>query len=381
MDRKTGEYRISRHQDEQVRAFLPHPLPPDPPLNISEGMRSLLHLADAEIRRLDLAGKLVPSPKWFIYSFVRKEALLSSQIEGTQATLEDVLNYEAGEKPKNPDDVQEVCNYIAALEYARKELANPKGLPLSIRLLRETHKRLMKGVRGDKKNPGEIRTSQNWIGGSRPGNAKFVPLPPVEVPELLSSLEKWIHHSNDYCPLIRIGLAHAQFETIHPFLDGNGRIGRLLIALLMEHWKLLHQPLLYLSVVFKRYQSEYYERLNDIRIHGNWEGWIEYFLECVGKAAGEAVDTAERIFALTSRDRDKVLKSKTASVPAIRLLERLLENPIVTLPSSIKLLGAGKPTVIKALDVLVKLKILRETTGKMRDRIYHYHEYLVILKE
>jgi Fic family protein len=322
---------------------------------------------------------MVPNAEWFLYGFVRKEALITSQIEGTQATLQDVMAFEAGEQAERPDDVREVCNYVDALKYARKELASPKGLPLAIRLLCEAHKRLMKGVRGSDKQPGEIRRSQNWIGGTRPGNARFVPPPPEVVPDALGALEKWIHAKDPLPPLVRIGLAHVQFETIHPFLDGNGRIGRLLISLLVEHWGLLKSPLLYLSVAFKRHRQEYYQRLSAVRADGDWEGWTQFFLDCVTEAADDGVGAAQRLFTVTSKDRTKLANHPSATVPAIRLFEMLPANPMVTLPGAIKLLGVTKPTVIKALDALQKADILRETTGKKRDRVYAYHHYLQVL--
>jgi Fic family protein len=378
--RITGTYRISRAGDEDVRAFVPIPLPPvDPPLAIDGDLAKGLATATTSLGQLAVAANLVPSSEWFIYGFVRKEALITSQIEGTQATLRDVMAFEAGQAAERPDDVREVCNYVDALAYARREISRPHGLPLCTRLLCEAHKRLMKGVRGSDKLPGEIRRSQNWIGGTRPGNARFVSPPPDAVAEALSSLEKWLHGPDLLPPLVRAGLAHAQFETIHPFLDGNGRIGRLLIALLVEHWGLLKSPLLYLSAAFKRHRDEYYRRLSAVRTDGDWEGWTAYFLECVREAADDGVDAAQRLFALVTKDRGRLTNHPSATVPAIRLFEQLPEHPIVTLPRAIKLLKVSKPTAIKALDALQKAKILRETTGKKRDRVYAYHAYLQVL--
>lgn len=236
--------------------------------------------------RLELAGEMVPSLDWFIYAFVRKEAVLSSQIEGTQATLMDLLNYEAERDAPPPNaDVEEVCNYLDALTYAREQLASPSGLPLSIRLLNEAHRLLLRGARGANKQPGEMRRSQNWIGGSRPGNATYVPPPPHALPEALSAFERYIHQEDDTPSLIRAGLLHVQFESIHPYLDGNGRIGRLLVTLLLEHWGLLARPLLYLSLFFKRHRQEYYRRLNAVRVDGDWEGWLDFFLDGVATIA------------------------------------------------------------------------------------------------
>lgn len=380
MARDTGRYETTKLGGEQVRAFVPVPLPPSHPALVLEGNLATLH-ADAmsAIGRLDIAGTIVPNAEWFLYGFIRKEAVITSQIEGTQATLIDVLTYEATNKAQHPEEVQEVCNYVDALTYARREIASSKGLPLSMRLLCEAHKRLLRGSRGAEKQPGEIRTSQNWIGGTRPGNAVFVPPPPEDVNAALSDLERWIHSDDTLPPLIRAGLAHVQFETIHPFLDGNGRIGRLLIALLVEHWGLLSSPLLYLSLAFKRRQQEYYRCLSAVRNEGDWEAWTEYFLECVREAAENGVITAQRVFALVSKDRQRLLNSSTATVPALRLFDALPNRPMVTLAGVMKALKTTKPTASKAIDVLRDAKILKETTGKQRDRVYAYHGYLQLL--
>jgi len=382
MARDTGTYRTTNVAGESVRAFVPHPLPPtDPPLALDENLTALLSAAQAVLGRLSVAATMVPSIDWFLYGFVRKEAVISSQIEGTQATLEDVLQFEATEKTDRPDDVREVCNYIEALSWARRELARPKGLPLSARLLCEAHKRLLKGARGEGKQPGRVRRSQNWIGGTRPGNARFVPPPPDAVPATLSALERWLHKKDPLPPLVRAGLAHVQFETIHPFLDGNGRIGRLLIALLLEQWDLLDAPLLYLSLAFKRHRQQYYRRLSAIRTSGDWEGWTRFFLECVRETGDDAVDAAQRLFALLGRDRRTLTAHRRATVTAIRLLDLLPTHPIVTLPTAMELLETTKPTAGKAINALRKAGILRETTGKQRDRVYAYHDYLNVLTE
>src|SRR5207253_3042016 len=273
--RQPGRYEKSTLAGEGVSAFIPDRLPP--PIKVSKELGAKVRLAEQKLSRLELAGDMVPSLEWFIYAFVRKEAVVSSQIEGTQASLVDLLAYEAGApagKDESTDDVEEVSNYLAALEYARQQLRGDKGLPLSTRLLNEAHHRLMKGVRGSTKQPGELRRSQNWIGGTRPGNALFVPPPPQELGRLLSDLEKYIHRDDDLPALVRAALVHVQFETIHPYLDGNSRIGRLLITLLLEHWKLLSEPLLYLSLFFKRHRAEYYRLLNAVRLEGAWEPWV-----------------------------------------------------------------------------------------------------------
>jgi Fic family protein len=322
---------------------------------------------------------MVPSTDWFLYGFVRKEAVITSQIEGTQATLRDVLTFEATEQADRPDDVEEVCNYVDALAHARSQLANPRGLPLSTRLLCETHRILMSGVRGQDKLPGEVRRSQNWIGGSRPGNARFVPPPPEDVPEALAALEQWLHAHDELPPLVRAGIAHVQFETIHPFLDGNGRIGRLLIMLLVEHWGLLDQPLLYLSLAFKRRQPEYYERLAAVRSDGDWEGWTTFFLECVREAADDGVSVARALHALLGRDRHRIISHDRSTVAAIELLDNLPAHPVMTVPRAARLLAVTAPTARKAIDLLETLDVLRETTGRQRDRVYAYHEYMRIL--
>lgn len=383
MLRTTGTYRVTKiggSGGEEVRAFVPVPLPPaDPPLALDETLMSLHAEAVGAVGKLSVAGAMVPSPQWFIYGFVRKEAVVSSEIEGTQATLADVVTYEATKQAKRPDDVREVCNYVDALTYARAQIAKPNGLPLSSRLLCEAHKRLMRGVRGADKRPGEIRRSQNWIGGTRPGNAQFVPPPPEEVPALIAQLDMWLHSDDALPPLVKAGLAHVQFETIHPFLDGNGRIGRLLITLLLEHWGLLMTPMLYLSLAFKRRQQEYYARLSGVRIAGEWEAWTTFYLECVREAADDGVRAAQAIFSLIGKDRARLIKHDTVTVPAVRLLDLLPSHPVVTLPLAVELLGVSKPTAIKAIESLEKTGILKETTGKRRDRVYGYQKYLDLL--
>jgi Fic family protein len=380
MARTTGTYSTRTVAGERIQAFVPRPLPPTKPSLALEGGLVQLHVdALAALGRLDVAGTMVPSTDWFLYGFVRKEAVVSSQIEGTQATLQDVVVFEATRRSERPADVEEVCNYVDAMAYARKEISNPKGLPLCVRLLCAVHKRLMKGVRGSDKQPGTVRSSQNWIGGTRPGNARFVPPPPEAVPAALAALEKWLHGNDPLPPLVKAGLAHVQFETIHPFLDGNGRIGRLLIALLVEHWKLLSSPLLYVSLGFKRHRQEYYERLSAVRVDGDWEGWTSFFLECVRESADDGVATARGLFAQVSDDRRKVMASKLSTLMAVRLFDLLPTHPTVTLPRSTELLQTSKPTAVKAIDALQKAGVLHEITGKRRDRVYAYKAYLDLL--
>jgi Fic family protein len=382
MARITGTYRTTVVGSEKVKAFIPHPLPPrDPPLVIEGGLARLHAEAVAAVGQLVVAGAMVPSANWFLYGFVRKEAVISSQIEGTQATLMDVLTYEATHKAERPADVEEVCNYVEALSLARSEIAKPRGLPFCTRLLCAAHKRLMRGTRGAEKQPGAVRTSQNWIGGSRPGNARFVPPPYDVLPQALADLERWVHGEDPLPPLVRAGLAHVQFETIHPFLDGNGRIGRLLIALLVDHWELLKTPLLYLSLAFKRRRSDYYQRLLEVRTKGDWEGWTEFFLQCVRESAEDGIGAAKRLFDLLGRDRRIVANHEATTVSTVRLFDFLPEHPIVTLPRVIKVLKTTKPTAGKAIEALCRAGILHETTGKQRDRIYAYSSYVKVLTE
>ena len=379
--RATGRYERSTVGGEEVAAFVAHALPPvDPPVVVAGALAERLRTAEQALVRLELAGEMVPSLDWFIYAFVRKEAVLSSQIEGTQATLVDLLTFEAqggAEQNAAPNaDVEEVCNYLDALAYARAQLATPKGLPLSMRLLSETHSRLMRGVRGAEKLPGEVRRSENWIGGSRPGNAAYVPPPPQVLGEVLGAFEKYLHADDSLPPLVRAGLLHVQFETIHPYLDGNGRIGRLLVTLLLEHWKLLTKPLLYLSLFFKRHREDYYRRLNAVRVDGDWEGWLDFFLDGVGTIADEAVASARDLFALVAADRAHVLAHEGMSVVALRIFELLPRHPVVTVASVMKLVETTKPTAGRAIELLVAAGVLVETTGKRRDRSFVYRGYL-----
>ncbi len=378
-ERITGRYERTVVGGEEVAAFIPRALPPARPPLVLDTLDQPLRAAEQALVRLELAGEMVPSLDWFLYAFVRKEAVLSSQIEGTQATLVDLLTFEAqdGERGAVPNvDVEEVCNYLDALSFARAQLADPKGLPLSMRLLDQTHRRLMRGVRGAEKVPGELRQSQNWIGGSRPGNAAYVPPPPHALGEVLSAFEKYLHGKDGLPPLVRAGLLHVQFETIHPYLDGNGRIGRLLVTLLLEHWKLLSRPLLYLSLYFKRHREDYYRRLDAVRIDGDWEGWLGFFLDGVTTIANEAVASARALFALVADDRARLLTREGMSIAALRLFELLPRHPVVTVASVIKMVETTKPTAGRAIDLLVSAGVLVETTGKKRDRSFGYQTYL-----
>lgn len=378
--RATGRYERTTVGGEEVAAFVPHDLPPAHPKLVVDALAERLRAAEHALVRLELAGEMVPSLDWFIYAFVRKEAVLSSQIEGTQATLVDLLTFEAQEDaaasvPASAD-VEEVCNYLDALAHARAQLVDPEGLPLSMRLLNDSHRRLMRGVRGAEKLPGEIRRSQNWIGGSRPGNAAYVPPPPHALGELLGAFEKYLHADDTLPPLVRAGLLHVQFETIHPYLDGNGRIGRLLVTLLLEHWQLLTKPLLYLSLFFKRHRADYYRRLDAVRSDGDWEGWLDFFLDGVATIADEAVTSARELFALVAADRERVLAQDGMSVVALRLFELLPRHPVVTVASVMKLVATTKPTAGRAIELLGAASVLVETTGKKRDRSFVYRGYL-----
>ncbi len=383
MRRITGTYRTAEVGGEKVGAFLPHPLPPrDPSLFLDGELDGLHREAMAATEMLNLAASMVPSPGWFLYGFVRKEAVISSQIEGTQATFEDIVSFEATRQTERPADVKEVCNYIDALALIRGELATEDGLPFCMRLLCRAHERLMHGVRGAEKQPGAVRRSQNWIGGSRPGTARFVPPPPDVIIEALSSLEAWLHEDEPPLPpLVRAGLAHVQFETIHPFLDGNGRIGRLLIVILLEQWHVLDAPLLYLSVAFKRHQQDYYACLDAVRTDGDWEGWTAFFLRCVREAADDAVTAARRLHTVIGQHRRILTAHEETTMNAVRLFENLAEHPMITLSSAAKLVDASSPTAGKAIDLLCRMNILRETTGKQRDRVYAYQDYLDVLAE
>lgn len=377
----TGRYIEATVDDETVRAFVPDPLPPDLSATDLDSLHDPVHAAEAALARLRLAGRIIPSVDWFVYSFIRKEALLSSQIEGTQATLTDVVSFEqTGQSGDSAiADVEEVANYVKAANYAFEQLDLKNGLPISVRLLNESHLRLMRGVRGADKDPGALRRSQVWLGGGRPGNAVFVPPPADRVPGLYGALEQYIHSDDDLHPLLRIAAAHVQFETIHPYLDGNGRLGRLLIALLLKHWGLLDTPLLYLSLYLKAQQSAYYEHLTAVRVSSDWQSWFEFFLAGVTEVAENATTTASALNALITEDRGRLLTSRSVTVSSIQLFEQLPDHPVVSMPRVTRLLGITKPTAQKAIDHLVENGILEELGKRKRDRLYHYRAYLNLL--
>ncbi len=380
MNRVSGTYSLSTTLGEAVRAFVPNPLPPhEPPLSDTSYV-DLNRQAELALARLAGVSGLVPSVDWLLYSAIRKEALLTSQIEGTHATLTDLFDEEAGFEVSNTDDVEEVTNYLSAFRLVQEQLRDPKGLPLSVRLLCDAHRVLLNGVRGTGKQPGELRRSQNWIGGTRPGNAVFVPPPAERVAELLADIERFIHGDfTDLPPLVKVALIHAQFETIHPFLDGNGRIGRLLIAALFEHWGLLAEPLLYLSGYLKKYQAEYYRRLSIIRTEGDWESWVSFFLEAVSVAASEAEKNIIEVATLITADRKRLLKSPKVRPSSSRLFEMLPMMPRFTVEQVGQKLETTFPTANAAVKTLQDLGIVREMTGQKQYRTYSYQAYIELL--
>ena len=377
-----GGYDVTSFGSEQVRAFVPLPLPPQPPLVLEGSLQQLLEAAVLALGRLDGVSTLLPDEALFLYAYVRKEAVLSSQIEGTQSSLSDLLLFELEEAPRVPlDDVREVSNYVAALNYGLNRLR--EEFPLSNRLLREIHGVLLSRGRGSAKTPGEFRRSQNWIGGSRPGNAAFVPPPPTAVPGCMAALERFLHAEDDgLSVLLRAGLAHVQFETIHPFLDGNGRVGRLLITLLLCQAGLLRQPLLYLSLYFKQHRSIYYDLLDHVRRTGDWEEWLVFFLEGVKLTAEGAVSTAQRLSRMFQEDRNRIQSAGGRGAGSmLRVHDALTSRPILSQPAARRHTRLSFRTVASAMERLVTLGIARETTGKRRDRLFVYDQYLSILKE
>jgi Fic family protein len=363
---------------EKARAFVPAPLPPVPPLALEPETQELISQAMLAIGRLDGLAAMLPEPGLFIYSYVRKEALLSSQIEGTQSSLDDLLRFENDVAPGVPlDDVQEVSNYVAAMNYG---LGRLKELPLSLRLIKEIHAVLLAKGRGSKKEPGEFRRSQNWVGGSRPGNAVFVPPPPDQLIECLGAWEKFLHNDPVKTPLlIKTALMHVQFETIHPFLDGNGRLGRLLITFLLCAEGALRQPLLYLSLYFKQNRQQYYELLQKVRLTGEWEAWLSFFLTGVAETAAQAAEAGRTLMAVAVEDEKRIQTIGRAAGSALRVHRMLQARPLISIVSASKLLQLTIPTVTASLKRLEKLGIVRETTGGKYGRLYAYSQYLDIL--
>ena len=376
---RAGAY---RRQPTGYSAFVPNPLPPDPALEIDGEMQMLLSRADRALGRLDGSIQTLPNPDLFVFMYVRKEAVLSSQIEGTQSSLSDVLEVEASVfDPHHPTDVGEVLNYVIAMNYGLDRL---KTLPLSVRLIREIHDRLLHDVRGREKSPGEVRRTQNWIGpgGCTLNNATFVPPPPHEVLECLSQLEKYMHENHHLPVLIKIGLIHAQFETIHPFLDGNGRVGRLLITFLLCESEVLIRPVLYISHYLKANRSEYYERLQRIRDIGDWEGWIKFFLRGIGEVSLEATETARAVVALRESHRLLVqMQLGRAAANGLTILEGLFEKPFITIGQIQQKLGTTFPPAKSIAHKFTESGILKEITGQERYRVYSYRPYIDLFSE
>jgi len=376
----SGSYQITTAGGESVRAFVPQALPPAPPLQIRSEERFILERALLACGRLDAITALLPDPDLFLYAYVRREAVLSSQIEGTQSSLSDLLMFELNQAPGVPfDDVAEVSNYVAALEHGLARLR--EGFPLSNRLIRELHAKLLASGRGAHQQPGEFRRSQNWVGGTRPGNATFVPPPPQEVEPCMAALERFLHDEQVASALHKAALAHVQFETIHPFLDGNGRVGRLLIALILHQEQVLRQPLLYLSLYFKEHRAEYYRQLDAIRHNGDWEGWLDFFLEGVEQTAAGAVDTAHRLLALFERDALRVRDLGRSAATALQVFQALRMRPVSNISFLSEQASVSFATAARHVDALVKLDILRELTGRSRERVFAYQAYLDILNE
>ena len=363
-----------------MRAYLPPPLPPSPAVQIGN-FQTLLDQANQALGRLDGLASVLPDPTLFLYTYVRKEALLSSQIEGTQSSLSDLLLFENSETPGVPvHDVQEVSNYVAALTHGMDRLRG--GFPLSLRLIKEIHEILLSKGRGSDKQPGEFRQSQNWIGGTRPGNAAFVPLPPEIVMECMGNLEVFLHEERRDLPLIiRAGLVHVQFESIHPFLDGNGRLGRLLITFLLYAAGALREPILYLSLYLKTHRQTYYELLTRVRDTGDWETWLEFFLTGVKETSGQAVSAARRILSLLEEDRKKIEALGRPAASVLRVFHHAQTNPILSIDNTAKKTGISFPTTASAIQHMQRLGILTETTGRQRSRLFVYQRYLAILSE
>ncbi|MCC5844934.1 MAG: Fic family protein [Verrucomicrobia bacterium] len=376
-----GKYETATTLGEAVRAFVPSPLPPVPPIDWHPQLRSRFDGAMHALGRLDSVSSLLPDVSLFLYTYVRKEAVLSSMIEGTQSSLSDLLLYEMKESPGVPlDDVREVSNYVNALEHGLRRLRG--GFPLSLRLIREMHELLLADGRGREKDPGAFRRSQNWIGGTRPGNAHFVPPPPQRIMECMGALELFLHNQPEPTPpLIKAALAHVQFETIHPFLDGNGRLGRLLIPLILCESGILREPMLYLSLFFKTHRQTYYDLLNRVRTEGDWEAWLDYFAEAVTLTATQAVDAVQRLEALARGDRERIHSLGRAAKSARQIHQELLRRPLATSPELAHRTGLTAITVNRALDHLCTLEILREITGQRRNRVFAYPRFLAILQE
>ncbi len=382
METQSGRYRISSSSGESVEAFIPDPLPPDDGLDLTGEDYELMERANRALGRLDGVMTILPDTELFLYLYVRKEAVLSSQIEGTQSSLSDLLLYEADEVPGVPmGDVVEVSNYVAALNHGLERIRD--GFPLSLRLFREIHGILLREGRGSQKEPGTFRSSQNWIGGTRPGNAVYVPPPPNKVMDCMGELETFLHDEPERMPtLLKAGLSHVQFETIHPFLDGNGRVGRLLITLLLCVEGALTDPILYLSLYFKSHREQYYDLLQRVRTEGAWEEWLRFFMKGVQETANQAVEAARSILELFDEDRGRIDETLGQSAGSARRVHELLQRrPVVTTKQAAKQVPLSRPTVTSALANLEEIGIVHEMTGQERYRVYAYSAYFNILEE
>jgi Fic family protein len=379
-NQRLGTYIVDTIGGEPVRSYVPPPLPPVPAVGMGQ-LQLLLEQANQALGRLDGFTSVLPDLSLFLYAYVRKEALLSSQIEGTQSSLSDLLLFENSEAPGVPiQDVQDVSNYVAALNHGMRRLR--EGFPLSLRLIREIHGVLLSEVRGSNKQPGEFRRSQNWIGGTRPGNAAFVPPPADRVMECMGQLEIFLHEERRDIPLlIKAGLAHVQFETVHPFLDGNGRLGRLLITFMLCASGALSEPILYLSLYLKTHREAYYELLTGVRSKGDWETWLEFFLTAVKETSDQAVNSARRILALIDADRRKIEGLGRPAASVLRVFQHAQTSPILAIASAAEKTGMSFPTVSNSVEHLERLGILKEVTGRQRSRLFVYDNYLSILGE
>lgn len=378
MHKRTGEYTTQKIAGESYKAYVPPSLPPNPPIDLTK-LYPHIEKATQSLTELNSIYKSIPNTSLFIYMYVRKEALLSSQIEGTQSSFSDLMLFEYHQKPTvSLEDVEEVSNYVKAIKYGLDRLK--EDFPLSLRLLKEIHGILLSGSRGSGRMPGEFRCSQNWIGGTRPGNALFVPPPVDKLDQCLASFENFLH-DNSLPVLIKAGLAHVQFETIHPFLDGNGRLGRLLITLLLCNSGMLDEPILYLSLYLKQNRQVYYELLQEVRIHGTWETWLEFFLKGLHKSANQAVNTTNQINNLFDQDHKKIERLGRARFSCKQALGYMKKLPQVTVTLLARELGMATPTARSALNLMVKVGIMEEKSGKQRDKVYVYRKYLNLLDE
>lgn len=378
---RTGTFEVTVSGGERVRAFVPDPLPPVPALDLTGTLSLLLERALLALGRLDAMAAVLPATTHFLYSYVRKEAVLSSRIEGTQSSLSDLLLFELDAAPGAPlDDVTEVSSYVAALDYGLARLRD--GFPLSSRLIREVHGILLARGRGAGQDPGQFRRSQNWIGGTRPGNAAFVPPPASAMQASMAALERFIHADSSGLPvLLRAGLAHVQFETIHPFLDGNGRVGRLLVTLMLCDAGVLREPMLYLSIYLKEHRAEYYRLLDQVRDTGDWERWLAFFLEGVRETAEGAVATAGRLEELFRSDRARIERKGRRVGSILRVHDSLKERPLATVKAIVRRTGLTPPTAGRMLEELAAMRVTREVTGGRRNRVFAYQRYLEILNE